>query len=112
LSVVGGFELVERDVAKYAVQSPVVVPVNPFHGGVLDVIDRLGPAHQKRTVPADHLGLEQPNVDSASALSRVALMQRRYRVLGLERAAGTGFDGLAVDEELQLIELCWLYGHH
>ena len=59
LSVVGGFELVGRDVAQDAVQSPVVVPVDPFHGGVLDVVDRLRRMHPERAVLADHLGLEQ-----------------------------------------------------
>jgi hypothetical protein len=59
LSVVGGFELGGWDVAEDAVQPAVVVPVDPFHRRVLDVIDRLRRVRPERTALADHLGLEQ-----------------------------------------------------
>ena len=46
------------------VQPAVVVPVDPLQRGQLDVVEPLpGPA------PADELGLEQPDVVSARALS-------------------------------------------
>src|SRR3954453_8075704 len=59
LSVVGGFELGGWDVAEDAVQPAVVVPVDPFHRRVLDVIDRLRRVRPERATLADHLGLEQ-----------------------------------------------------
>src|SRR3954453_8292154 len=59
LSVVGGFELGGWDVAEDAVQPAVVVPVDPFHRRVLDVVDRLRGVRPEWTVPADDLGLEQ-----------------------------------------------------
>src|SRR3954453_12492765 len=59
LSVVGGFELGGWDVAEDAVQPAVVVPVDPFHRRVLDVIDRLRRVRSERAALADHLGLEQ-----------------------------------------------------
>src|SRR3954464_13665516 len=57
LSVVGGFELGGVDVAEVCVQPAVVVPVDPFHRRVLDVIDRLRRVRSERTALADHLGL-------------------------------------------------------
>ena len=81
MSVVGGFELGGWDVAEDAVQPAVVVPVDPFHRRVLDVIDRLRRVRPERTALADHLGLEQADsrlgqriiigVTDAAILSRV-----------------------------------------
>jgi hypothetical protein len=51
-----GLELGRREVANGLQEPPVVEPVDPFQGGVLEVVDALPGA-----VPADQLGLVQPD---------------------------------------------------
>lgn len=61
MSVVGGLVFGGWDVFQDAVQTAVVVPVDPFHRWVLDVVEgsqRRGP---KRATQIDCLGLEQPD---------------------------------------------------
>jgi hypothetical protein len=52
--MVGGLELGRWDVADGLQEPAVVEPVDPFQGGVLDLVDALPGA-----APADQLGLVQ-----------------------------------------------------
>jgi hypothetical protein len=64
VTVVGCFEFGWWDVAAVFVQAAVVVPVDPFQHGDLDLLG--GPP---RAAALEQFGLEQPIVVSASALS-------------------------------------------
>ena len=61
--------LLGRDVVEPAVQAAIVVPVDPLHRRVLDVVDRAQRARQERLAATDGFGLNNPIVVSASALS-------------------------------------------
>jgi len=56
LSLVCGLELGRWEVANGLQEPAVVEPVDPFQGGVLDLVDAL-----PRAAPADQLGLVQPD---------------------------------------------------
>jgi hypothetical protein len=55
-SIVGGLKLRRWDVADGLQEPPVVEPVDPLQGGVLDLVEALPGA-----APADQLGLVQPD---------------------------------------------------
>lgn len=59
LSVVGSLVLLGWDVVEQTVQAAVVVPVDPLHRRVFDVVDRLKRTGEKWAVPADGFGFEQ-----------------------------------------------------
>jgi hypothetical protein len=64
LTVVVGFELGRRDVAARSLEAAAAEPVDPGEGGEFDVVDAA-----PWSAPADELGLVEPIVLSASALS-------------------------------------------
>ncbi|MGH3557737.1 MAG: hypothetical protein ACRDTK_09680 [Mycobacterium sp.] len=65
-----GRVFLRRDVVEQAVPA-VAVPVDPLHRRVLDVVDCLERAGEKRPAPADSFGSNNPIVVSARALFRV-----------------------------------------
>ena len=61
LSVVGGFVFVGWDVVELAVQASIVVPLDPLHGRVVNIVDSAQWAVPKRAPGSDGFGFEQPN---------------------------------------------------
>jgi hypothetical protein len=79
LSVIGALVLVRWDVIEQAVQPAGVVPVDPLHRGVLDVVDGFQRASQERAVTADGFGLVQPD----RGLGQCVVPCRRMRSIPL-----------------------------
>jgi hypothetical protein len=78
LSSEGGLELGRRDMPN-GLQEPVMVePVDPFQGGVLDLVDALPGA-----APADQLGLVQPDDRLGQGVVEAV-------AAGTDRAGGAG----------------------
>ena len=94
--MVGGFVLGRRDVVEGAVQAPVVVPIDPFQGGRLEVVQatmpvtgRVGAVMPSRRRATGTRAEVAPETTSATSRTHSARGPRRRRQTGSMRTLVT-----------------------